>query len=206
MKHLIKLFVISAVLIGSIFLLDSSNTTSAANNTGNLNVQVNATTGYCIYGSWGWLDFGNTGFSYNSRYLQSGFNNTGGNQSWYCDDTEGDTGWIFYIQSSDLVNSWANTIKIVSGYVRVISNTGYIMSWSSNCHQLSWWSLGSPAALSAAVLLFGKNTSLGETCRIGTTGLQMKVYLYSGQAPGIYSWALTITIPNFDGLPSSTII
>ena len=203
MKHLIKLFVISAVLIGSIFLLDSSNTVSALSNTGNLNVQVNNTTGYCVYWSWGWLNFGNTGFSYNARYLQSGFNNTGGTNTWYCDDSEWDSGWNLYMQSSDLVNSWATSIKVTSWYVRVINNTGFTMSWSAACKIYSWWSLGTAAALSGPVLLFGKYNSLGETCRIGTTGLQMKIYLYSGQAPGIYSWTLTITIPNFDGLPSA---
>ncbi len=161
--------------------------TNAQTANGDAKLQINATTGTCLYGTS--IDMGSTWYSANSVTLTTGFLNSDNTAPWSCTDTEGDATRSLQLgMTSNLVNSWNASVTISSGNV-LVSN-GAATNSNGTCTPASSPHTNTP--LSGMVALFWKSGNIGQTCTVSITWVNISIVIPAGQAPWIYSWSLQV--------------
>jgi hypothetical protein len=162
---------------------------------GDITLRIISWYSYCEYGTT--LDFWQTGHSYAARSLMTWFLTTSGNAAWFCEDNQGFDSRNLTIQASDIVNSTTNNIAhtISASHVFIKNPDAYISQWV--CTSFSGSSQNNRIDISTAQAILGKDGSFWEWCKITTDTLDLKIDLDAGQAVGLYSGTLTISLPNF---------
>lgn len=189
MKNLLKIGALSLALIATVFMLNKTNAAS-----GTVQLEITGESGYCVYGET--MDFGQTGFTYDARTWEGDFLTTGNAAEWYCEDKAGVASWAMSLQSSDILNMTTNHPNhLISATSVKVSNPAATLE-NGNCTVNAGQSNGFFTPIDAAVTLLGKDSALGEACKVQTASVAISVDLAASQAVGLYSGNLTISVPS----------
>ncbi len=162
---------------------------------GDLTLEILSGQSYCEYGNS--LSFWQINHSYAARSLSTGFLTTGGNTAWFCQDNQGLDSRILSIQASDVHNiTTSNPVHTIPATEVLIKNPAAYIS-QGICTYWSWDSLDDRIDIAWPRAIFSKDGAFGEWCTIMTDNVELKINLTWSQALGMYSWTITINLPNF---------
>ncbi len=162
---------------------------------GDLTLEILSGQSYCEYGNS--LSFWQIIHSYAARSLSTGFLTTGGNAAWFCQDNQGLDSRTLSIQASDVHNITTNNpVHTIPANEVFIKNPAAYIS-QGVCTYWSWDSLDDRIDIAWPRAIFSKDGAFGEWCTIMTNNVELKINLTWSQALGMYSWTITINLPNF---------
>ncbi len=110
----------------------------------------------------------------------------------YCADYKWLSGWVFTIQTTDLINeNWG----VISGSNVFISHDVPVVQGHDSCTGHNWDEIqfyGSPLSLIEKAEVANND----KICKVDISNVKLKVDVPAYQAPGNYIGTLTITLPN----------
>lgn len=187
MKKLIKIGALSLALIASVFLLNTN--TQAATSQGDVQLEIQAGTSYCIFGKS--VDLGVTGFSYAQQYMSTGFLNQSGAAARFCEDLEGDHDRKLQIEMlTNVVNMDNPTYFIPEANVDI---TNPQATASNGTCTPDTPIVNTNTSIDNATELFGKTSDLGEVCTITTASVGIRVDVPAAQNVGAYSGTIQVS-------------
>lgn len=185
MKNLLKIWALSLALIATVFML---NTNAQTTDSGDVQLKIEPLAATCTYGTA--VDLGATGFSYSAQVMSTGFLNSLGGPTRYCEDTEGDATRALSIQMlTNLVNMDNGSYNIPEANVLITNPAATTSSGTCTADATS----NTDTSIANATELFGKASAISEICTITTANVGIKVNVPAAQQVGAYSGTIQVS-------------
>ena len=183
-----KIIVLSLALVAGLFMV--SNVTNAQ--TAQLDLEITAVNGYCVYGAN--LDLWSGAQSYSAFNMTGYFHTLSGNATWLCNDTAGKGPWTLTVQASDLV---IGAYSIDKSLIEMKAGTSYVTEnkWDpavfsgNNTDMATWASIGSTK------IVLQKTSAAGTVGELATDNVELRVLVPANQEIWKYKATITITVP-----------